>query len=211
MAADFRERTLQLWTGDILLTEQDGSDAYLDLVIAHVTTQVELDLDDDFEPPSPDNDETLELDGDGGARLDVPRRVRSLTSVSTRDSEGVLTLEAATDYRLRSSLNSTGTAMYEGRKLDWIDIIPGQLLSTGPWPNGPQTVRLIGKFGWSVVPTDIKRLVALRVYGLVKAKSDPLTTIVQRTTADAVITYGESEEERRIVARYTRSLPVLFG
>ena len=65
-------------------------------------------------------------------------------------------------------------------------------------------MELVGKFGWAAVPDDIKRLVSLRTYGLVKAKADPLTTIVQRTTIDAVITFGPSVEEREIIDRYAR-------
>ena len=53
-AADFRLGTLKSYTTGLALTEADGTNAYLDLVIASVTTQVELDLHDDFEPPNPD-------------------------------------------------------------------------------------------------------------------------------------------------------------
>jgi hypothetical protein len=72
-------------------------------------------------------------------------------------------------------------------------------------------VQLVGKFGWAVVPTDIKRLVALKVYELIKAKADPLSTIIQRTTADAILTYGPSTEITGIVERYRRTLPVYVG
>jgi hypothetical protein len=44
-------------------------------VIASVATQVELDLDDDFDPPGAGHDETTYVDGTVGTRLYLPRRV----------------------------------------------------------------------------------------------------------------------------------------
>jgi hypothetical protein len=84
-AADFRERTVKPCCANLILGETDGTDAYIDLVIAQVTARVELDLADDFEPPNPDNDETIDVDARGGYRLYTPRRVRSLTTVSARN------------------------------------------------------------------------------------------------------------------------------
>ena len=199
-AADFRLGTLKPYTAGLALTEADGTNAWLDLVIASVTTQVELDLHDDFEPPNPDSDETLVTSGNGLTSWHPPRRVRSLTTVTTIDSAGTST--AQTGYRLDKSLNAAGTAMVDGRKLDTLQAIDGFTLPC--WPDAPGSVSLVGKFGWAAVPDDIKRLVALRTYGLVKAKADPLTTIVQRTTIDAVMTFGPSVEEREIVDRYAR-------
>jgi hypothetical protein len=211
-AADFRLGGLKPWTSNLVLTEADGTNANLDLVIASVSTQVELDLNDDFDPPSPDNDETIDVFGSGTARLYMTRRVRALTTVNTRAADGTLTAQASTLWRLQKSLNTAGTAMTDGAMVDYLEVIYGKsLLITGwAWPYGTQTVQLVGKFGWSAPPDDIKRLVALRVYGMVKAKADPLTTITQRSTIDAVVTFGPSAEETQIVDRYTRPL-ALFG
>jgi len=202
-AADFRERTVKPYCANLILGEADGLDAYIDLIIAQVTTQVELDLADDFEPAGGDPDETIDVDGWGTSRLYAPRRVRSLTTVQTRwPWVTTFTTEAAASYRLRKSLNTAGSAMIDGTKNDWIDAIT---LSTGIWPSGAQTVRLVGKFGWAVVPDDIKRLVALKVYDLIKGNADPLSRIVQRQTLDATITYGASTEVADITSRYRRS------
>jgi len=203
-AADFRERTVASYCAGLILGETDGLDAYIDLIVAQVTTQVELDLGDDFEPAGGDPDETVECNGSGRARMYTPRRVRALTTVKTRADDGTLTVVATTDYRLHSSLVS-GTAMRDGSKLDYLEHL------VNVWPLGEQTVQLVGKFGWSAVPTDIKRLVALKVYDLVKAKAGPLSTIVQRTTADAILTYGPSTEVAEIENRYRRELPVYVG
>lgn len=203
-AADFRERTLKPYTANLLLDETHGTDAYIDLVIAQVTTQVELDLADDFEPPGGDADETIDVMGWGTARLYVPRRVRSLTSVATRFPwVSTFTTEAATAYRLHKSLNAAGTAMVDGARSDWIDALLG--LTLGIWPEGADTVRLVGKFGWAAVPDDIKRLVALKTYDQIKGSADPLSRIVQRQTFDATITYGPSSEITDIETRYRRT------
>lgn len=203
-AADFRERTVKPYCANLILTETDGLDSYIDLVIVQVVAQVELDLADDFEPPNPDNDETIDVDGWGTARLYLPRRTRSLTSVATRwPWVSTFTTEASTAYRLRKSLNSTNTAMVDGTKNDWLDVLTG--LSTGVWPSGASTIRLVGKFGWAAVPDDIKRLVALKTYDLIKGSADPLSRIVQRQTLDATITFGPSPEITDITNRYRRS------
>ena len=202
-AADLRERTHKSFATGIVLAEGDATDALLDSVIAQVTTQVELDLADDFEPPNPDNDETIDVDGYGNYRLYAPRRIRSLTTVQTRwPWESTYFTQAATSYRLRKSLNGTGTGMVDGRMADWLDALS---ISTGVWPEGAETVRLVGKFGWAAVPEDIKRLVALRVYEIVKAKQDPLHTIRQRVTLDATFIEGPSQAVQEIMDRYRRS------
>lgn len=212
-AADLRERTRKSWAADIVLTENEGTDAYLDLVIAQVASQVELDLGDDFDPPSPDNDETLLVQGWGTSRLRVPRRVRSLTTVEVLTSPpSTYQTQVSTSYALRKSLNSTGTAMLpgpdgRGRKHDWLEAYPG--LTTTSWPCAADAVRLTGKFGWAAVPDDIKRLVALKVYEMVKAKADPLSRITQRFTADATVLYGESREITDITTRYQRGMALV--
>lgn len=202
-AADFRERTVKPYCANLILSETDGIDSYIDLIIAQVTTQVELDLADDFEPVSGDADETLDVTGWGTTRLYTPRRVRSLTTVSVRWPWDT-TFTATTAYRLHKSLNAAGTAMLDGAGSDWLDAMPG--LTYGGWPAGADTVRLVGKFGWAAVPDDIKRLVALKVYDQIKGSSDPLSRLVQKTTGDAIFTYGpDSKEITDIVNRYQRS------
>lgn len=201
-AADFREASRKPWTKSLVLTEADVSDAELDLLIAQVAGLIELELDDDFDPPASDVDETIVVDGTIGSRLYVPRRVRSLTSVGTRSLGGVVSALAASAYRLHSSLTANGTAMLDGyRKRDWLDSA-----SSTTWAD--DGVQLVGKFGWASPPNDIRRLVALRVYDLVKPTGDPLSTVAQRVTSDGSLILGESREIARIVAVYGRRMAV---
>ena len=103
-AADFRERTVKPYCANLILSETDGTDAYVDLIIAQVVTQVELDLADDFEPAPGDADEAIDVDGWNSSRLYTPRRVRALTTVQTRLSWlTTLVTEAATSYRIKKS------------------------------------------------------------------------------------------------------------
>lgn len=207
-AADFRERTVKPHCTNLILGETDGTDAYIDFIITNTVTQVELDLADDFEPPTPDNDEIIEFGGSGDWFVYTPRRVRSITTVKTRNIYGVQTTQASTAWRLSKSLNSTGTAMVDGRRNDWLEAQPG--LTTGLWPTGANSIELTGKFGWAAVPDDIKRLVALRVYDQIKGSTDPLSRIVQRQTLDATITYGPSTEITDIMNRYRRSQALAY-
>jgi hypothetical protein len=201
-AADFRERTQKSWARGLILDETVCSDPILDAVIAQVGGQIEVELGDDFDPPNPDTDETIYVDGTIGSRLYVPRRVRSLTTVSTRSLSGTITALASTSYRLHSSLNAAGTAMSDRRR-DWLDSASG----TTWYSDGG--IQLIGKFGWAAVPADIKRLVALRVYDMVKPTGDPLSMVTNRVTVDHSETMGESREMARIVSLYNRKMPVL--
>lgn len=200
-AADFREKTVQPYTANLVLDEGAGTDAYLDLVIAQMTAQVEIDLNDEFEPPNPDNNETIKIDNDNPYKLYIPRRVRSIASVQTRSYQ-TMTTQASTTYYHRRSLNSTGDAMVNNRKHDWLEPLPG--LTVSCWPTGGEAVWITGTFGWSAVPDDIKRLVALRVYDQIKSSADPLSNILQRNTLDAQITYGPSREALAITQRYQR-------
>lgn len=202
--ADFATKTRKPWTQGLNLTESEGdfgTGGYIESVISQIQEQIENDLGDTFEPPSPDNDTTLEVHAYGGHRLFVPRRIRSITTLKTRDLNGVLTTETAAAYRVTQS--ATG-ADFTGNVYDYVDIVSGQSLTTGSWPYGAQTVQLTGKFGWASTPTDIKRLTALLVYDYIKPKDHPLMNIERRTTVDSVIEYGEPQEIADIKARYSR-------
>lgn len=172
-AADFREATPAEYCSGLALTTAEASDATLGSAIARLSQRFDDLTSDHFESETL----TLELDGDGTTRILLPRRCTALTTVKTRDQAGTLTLQASTAYRLHSSLDSTGSKRIYG-SLDWIDLVPlsGGLVSTvdGPygWPCGPQTVQVVGTFGWTTCPTDVKRAVALMVYDHFKPISD---------------------------------------
>ena len=167
-AADLRESSQAEFAHGCVISSADVStDALLDAIIARVSARIDDELNDHFEP---EDNQTYDVDGDGTRRLYLPKRTRNIDSVSTRDADGTLTAETVV-WRLRSSLNAAGTARVGD--FDWLDIIPGRTLSTGAvWPEGPQTVRVIGDFSWvtSSVPSEIKRLTALITYDTAKTR-----------------------------------------
>lgn len=197
--ADLREATQKAWAHDLILGPEI-TDALLTQTIAWVATQLELDLADRFDPPSPDNDETIDVNGSLTTRVYLPRRIRSLTSLQTKNTSGTLASVASSTYRVHSSLNAAGTdfAYDATRESDYIDAFGWT------FPTEAGSLRLVGKFGWAVVPDDIKRLVALGVYDVVKGTSDPTSRMTQKTTFDATYTYGPSREAAEIRSRYSR-------
>lgn len=199
-AADFRVGGLKSYTWDLALTEADGSNTYIDSVVAAAQLQVDADLNDDFEPAGGDPDETIVFAGNGRETLDLPRRCRSLTTVSTRDAAGSLTAWGTGTWRLDKSLNAAGTAMVDGRRIDYLEVLVGGLLPC--WPTMGGSIELVGKFGWASPPEDVKRYTAKLVYDRIKPRAD--ATITQRTTIDAVITYGPDPELERIRSQYER-------
>lgn len=104
----------------------------------------------------------------------LPKRCTSITTVKTRFWDGTLTTQLTSVYRLRSSLDATGSIRQDN--YDCIAIIPysgglsavlpgpGGTYSVYQWPYGVQTVQVTGAFGWLVTPFDIKRALANLVW-----------------------------------------------
>jgi hypothetical protein len=215
-AADFTIKGRKSWTRGLTFTEAEGDATAIDAVIADVELWVNDKLQDDFEPAGGDPDTTIDIDGSGTARLYIPKRIRSLTTVSTRAADGTLTAQASTLWRLHSSIEA---GVLVG-KFDYLDVIEGKTLQTvgNFWPMGTQTVRLVGKFGWAAPPNDIKRLVALLVYDYLKPADGKLRKTRTLDTRDATYTFVAAEEMQTgireaddIFSRYSRSFPVVVG
>ena len=194
-AADFHSGSRKVWTEGLPLDEGDGDESYLEAAILVAQGRIEDDLGDVFEAPNPDDPIALTLSvRDASRRLSVPRRIRSITSVQTRDISGNLSTQSSTLYRYSTSTDPVS---------DYLSIIDGLSLSTGWWPVGLDTVVVTGRFGYVTPPDDIKRLCALYVYDYLRPKDDPFSSITERTTADGSITYGDGEAEK-IARRYKR-------
>jgi hypothetical protein len=159
--SDFRSGSGAEHCINLVLDSTTYPDPMVSSAIEAAQQRVDTLTDDHFEPENL----TLDLDVDSAAeRLYLPRRVRSITSVSTRNFTGALTAENAAAYRTHTSLNAAGTdRLTPTSNKDWLQIIPdGVGLTTGMfWPVGPQTVRVTGSFSWAATPGDIKKAVAL--------------------------------------------------
>lgn len=223
--ADFRTGTLAEYCVGLALTTTEASDAQLTAAITRISTRIDQYTNDHFESASA----TYDLNGSGTSRIYLPARATAITSVSTRDYAGNLTVQASTAYRFHSSLNAAGSAVVDD--FDWVDVIPGQYLtsvatpwvdpdySAAAWPAGAQTIRVIGTFGWLVTPPEIKRATALLVYDHFKPTNQNLRFVSAMSTADANYTFVAPDadnptglvEADSIIARYRRDAYLLVG
>jgi hypothetical protein len=167
-----------------------SSEALLTATIARMSQRFDDYTNDHYEPETL----TLILNGTGSTRLYLPKRILSLTSVATTDYAGNATTQASTVYRLHKSL-SGGTERSDVQQ-DYLEIIGGQYLtgvpqvwgqeySNGTWPSGEQNVTVVGSFGWTTTPGDVKRAVALMVYLHYKPRDKALWQTQSFSTADA--------------------------
>lgn len=207
-ANDFRTATLAEYAAGLALTSTEAADPALTAAIARLSKRLDGWTKDHFESES---GATLLLDVRGASRqILLPKRTTAVTQVATRDADGTFTVEAATAYRLVSSLNDDGDEIVRTRS-DRIEIIETKTLADGSatWPEGPEVVRVTGAFGWSSTPADIKRAVALLVYDNFKPFNDSLRRARIWETGETRITMGETRpsglpEVDDIVAAFTR-------
>jgi hypothetical protein len=206
--ADFRANSLAEFCVGLALTTDEADDTKLAAAIARHSARVDDLTNDHFETAAA---LTFELNGWGLSSLPLPMRCTAITTVKTRNYAGTLTTQAATTYRLNSSLNSAGSVALSDTP-DLLELIPGQYLTglnsweaTDCWPWGAQSVQVVGTFGWTVTPAEIKEAVALMVWHGVK----PLAGILRQTsrldTLDSSYALNAIPQTAQdIIDRYTR-------
>ncbi len=186
--ANLRPDTAAEYAQGVTLTAAEASDARLTAAIAAISERLDRLTNDHFETQT---GVTLEVDvTDHTGRLALPRRTTAVTTVKTRDELGVLTTQASTTYRFRSSLDAAGATRIG--ESDYLDIIPeGVGLTLTPWawswPYGTQTVQVLGTFGWTVTPRDIKRAVAVLAFDHFKEQRGDLGRAVRYTTGEIAV------------------------
>lgn len=201
--ADFRTATLAEYAAGLALSTTEvastGSDALLTATIARVSQMFNDYTNDVFESESL----TLELDGDGTDRLMLPKRCTAVTTVKLRGTDGTLgSAQTSTVYRLHSSLYSTGSK--RSGEFDWIDVVPlGSGLASGlegpyAWPCGPQTVQVVGTFGWTTTPAAVKRAVSLMVYDHWKPTRADIRAAESVTNNNVIVRYALPDPENDI-------------
>jgi len=213
VANDFRTESLHEVCRQLDLTDEEAGDAHLTDAIGRLQLRLEEWTNDRYESQAL----TLDLDGSGWTRLYLPRRCTELDAVSLRDEFGDLTLQDPQHYRFRSSLYNAGRERIDPEATDYLVTVPGGGgLSTGlyDWPTGPQSVRVVGNFGWVEAPTDIKRALALCIFDHFKPlRADLRRTVTWRTTdasMDASTTTPSGiPEADAIIASYHYDAPAV--
>jgi hypothetical protein len=222
-ASDFRPGSGKWYTHGIPLSEDDADSNALSDAITAMSEAFDLYTFDHFSPEPgdgpPEGTITLDVSGSGGPNLTVPKRIRSITDVSLRDREGVLTSQDVAVYRVTQSL--VNGARTEG-DLDSISVIPGKYLtgtgwwgdSTYPgnwsyWPVGTNSVQLTGTFSWENTPEQVKRAVSLMVYDAIKPSTDTLHRADRWATPNANFTVATPNptglpEVDGIISQFTR-------
>lgn len=202
--ADFRAATLQWWTRDLALDVVDVPDAQLTGAIQAQSDRIDMYCFDRFEPET----SAFLVDGWGGTKLWVPKRIRTVTQVETQNELGVFTVETAGTYRVTGSL-ATGSRSKED--LDYIAVIPDRYLSDGKeeWPVGSQVVRLTGTFSWAATPEEIKRAVSLMVWDILTRTNPDLRRASQLELDGEQLDLSASKptgipEADEIIGRFTR-------
>jgi hypothetical protein len=220
--ADFRTATLNEVCQGLSLTVGEAPDASLTTAIARMSMRVDDWTNDHFESQS--GIETLDVPYES-IFLYLPRRCTAVTLVQTQDPTGLATTQAATSYRLLSSLDAAGANLREAQaSTDKLTIVPPPgnglvvTLSTTPWvwPVGPATVLVTGTYGWTVCPGDIKRALALLVYYHFKPIRADLRMAETVSVADSTIRFGATfpsgiPEADDIIFDYKRDLAVYVG
>jgi hypothetical protein len=164
--ADFRLPSLADYCAGLSLTGNEADDTRLTAAIVRMSDRFDKLTNDHYENA---DELSLTLDGSGSRIQPLPKRCTSITSVTTKDYAGTSTLQLTSVYRLHSSLNAAGSDWISPYGLDWIEVVPWNYLAmqTGYgvcFPEDPQSVIVVGDFGWKVTPYSVKRAVALLVY-----------------------------------------------
>jgi hypothetical protein len=217
--ADLRPSSAAEFATGLTLSDSDvGDDALITAAIARMSLRFDDLTNDHFETQT---GVTLTLAGYGDTILYLPRRTTAVTTVSVTNYLGVTTAQAATVYRLHSSLNSAGSAWNSPGDLDWLELLPYQFLSGASfglgyaWPTESNSVTVLGTFGWTVTPFDVKNAVAMMVYDHFKNKSDRIRRASSYQAGDASFVNNETgtgiKDVDDIVERYRRTQSVMVG
>lgn len=164
--ADFRTATLTSYCIGCDMTTGDISDANLPALITEVSDAFDRYTGDHFEPPSPDNDTTLIVSGEGQCRLFVPKRIRSITSIAVTVPGGSSSTIASSYYWYEQFTGS-------------FDQVPHGSFVEGysyRWPVGTENVTLTGKFDWAACPAQVKRAIALGCWERVNVDGSTVIT-----------------------------------
>jgi hypothetical protein len=210
-ATQFRTATLAEFCHGLALDTTEAPSGELADAITRLSARLDDWTNDHYESETL----TLGITGTGGTNLLLPKRCTAVTQVHIRNHLGVLTTQDASRYRLHSSLEG-GTRRISTD--DWLELVGGTGGLTGLpygqterylWPTGILSVDVAGSFGWTAVPGDIKRALALLVWDHFKSFRSDLRRASRYQTAELAVdvsvgTPSGMPEVDAIVADYRR-------
>jgi len=216
--ADFRTATIAEYCTGISLTTTEASDANLASAITRFSQRFDNYTNDHFESEAV----VLTLQGDGTSRrLVLPKRCTAISAISITDTNGTVTAQTSSVYRLHSSLYSSGSKRLSKDDFDYVELIVGNGGLTGypsdhwnmyAWPADAGSVSVNGTFGWTTTPGDVKRAVALMVFDHFKPIRNDLRRTQSFTTADSAVNLSASDptgipEADDIITDYVYAAP----
>jgi hypothetical protein len=224
-AADFRAASLHEVCYQLDLTTTEAPDAALTATLAGLQVRLEEFCNDLFET----NSLTLDLDGTGSYRLILPRRCTAITTLKVRGADGTLgSAQTAGTYELHSSLFATGSRRLSESAQDWVEVISSGVGLTldgyydpWSWPPAVNAIQVVGSFGWTTAPRDIKRALALLAYDHFKARRADLRVAESAQGGDFVVrdkspdpsigVWTGIDEVDSIISEYRRDTQVAIG
>jgi hypothetical protein len=171
-AEDFRLESLADPCQGLQLTVEEAPDSRLTAAISRLTERLEALTGDDYDGAQ---DETITFSlYEWTDTLILPKRCTGITSVTTIDRDGTETIQAATAYRLLSSLNTAGDEAIGDYDALLIVNSLVSVPSAWSWPTLPYTVEVVGDFGWLTPPADAAAALAELVWDHFKRKRGDL-------------------------------------
>lgn len=135
------------------------SDLRLDAMGSAASDLIDAYCHDHFAPTTGG---TVTVYGDDSGFLRIPRRIRSVSSVTVLDYAGSTTAITTAYYRVESSFSDLGLVVNEAGQ-DGLALLQ-TLPVVGPWPASPYTIRVVGDFDWLTTPEAVKHAAATIVF-----------------------------------------------
>lgn len=201
--ADFRLPTVKPYCIGITLdASQDISDANLTSLIAEQSAALDRYTGDHFET---ETGVTVKADGNEDAYITVAKRIQSVTSIAVTYPGGASVTVPSTSFTFEAFTGDYSQIDHESI----ISLWPGMYLWPGGWPGGYRNISIVGNLGWPACPDEIKRALALMVWGVAKPGAEPLNRAVRWSTASESYDAGMTSptglpEADAIIKRFRR-------
>lgn len=148
------------------------ADARLTSMIAAATQAIDTYCRDHFEATA---STTLRLQGQGSYYLDLPKRVRAVTTVSVVDYAGTSTSFSSSYWRIHTSLDSISGSNIIQSGQDQLELVQDLTVgnASGRWPYPPYKIEVTGDWDWATVPEAVKYAACVLVWSWCQSTLPP--------------------------------------